>query len=209
MAIELPDARELSDEALQVLRLRALRGLELGYTQVELADLLGVRNETISRWWTAYCADGMDCLPGGRTGRPQGIGRLLSDPQADRIKGLIDDNSPRETGPQPPPVDPPRRPRSDPQGVRHRPGGANGRQYLRAGATRARSPSAMPASKIPTRSRSGCTRSTRPSKRKQHRRMRRFCGPTRSAWRRTTSPVVGTRGKGSVQPWKCRGRTFG
>jgi transposase len=98
MAVELPDARELSDEALQVLRLRALRGLELGYTQVDLADLLGVRNETISRWWTAYCADGMDCLPGGRTGRPQGIGRLLSDSQADRIKALIDDNSPEKLG---------------------------------------------------------------------------------------------------------------
>lgn len=98
MAIELPDARELSDEALQVIRQRALRGLELGYTQVDLADLLGVRNETISRWWTAYCADGLDCLPGERTGRPQGSRRLLSDSQADRIKGLIDDNSPAKLG---------------------------------------------------------------------------------------------------------------
>ncbi len=52
MAIELlPDARELSDEALRVLRLCALRGLELGYSpSPDLADLLGVRNETISRW---------------------------------------------------------------------------------------------------------------------------------------------------------------
>ena len=40
MSIELPDARHLSDEALQVLRLRALRGVELGYSEVELADLL-------------------------------------------------------------------------------------------------------------------------------------------------------------------------
>src|ERR1700693_766531 len=98
MAIELPDARELSDEALQVIRLRALRGLELGYTEVELADLLGVRNETISRWWTAYSADGIDSLPGGRTGRPEGTGRLLSDAQADRIQGLIDDHSPEKLG---------------------------------------------------------------------------------------------------------------
>src|SRR5271170_1719716 len=98
MAIELPDARELSDEALQVLRLRALRGLELGYTQVDLADLLGVRNETVSRWWTAYRADGVDCLPSGRTGRPEGTGRLLSDSQAERIKGLIDDNTPGKLG---------------------------------------------------------------------------------------------------------------
>lgn len=44
MAIELPDARALSDEALQLLRLRALRGIELGYSEVELADLLGTAN---------------------------------------------------------------------------------------------------------------------------------------------------------------------
>jgi transposase len=96
MAIELPDARALSDEAVQVLRLRALRGLELGYTEVDLADLLGVCNATISRWWTAYRTDGVDSLPGARTGRPEGSGRLLSDAQADRIKSLIDDNSPEK-----------------------------------------------------------------------------------------------------------------
>src|ERR1043165_4644035 len=54
MPIQLPDARQLSDEALQVLRLRALHGIELGYSEVDLAALLGVCNETISRWWTAY-----------------------------------------------------------------------------------------------------------------------------------------------------------
>ena len=98
MAIELPDARELSDESLQVIRLRALHGLELGYSAVDLAVLLGVRNETISRWWTAYCVNGLNSLPGGRTGRPEGCGRLLSDAQAERIKRLIDDNSPDKLG---------------------------------------------------------------------------------------------------------------
>src|SRR5439155_1759090 len=38
MSIQLPDARQLSDEALQVLRLRALRGIELGYSELDLAD---------------------------------------------------------------------------------------------------------------------------------------------------------------------------
>jgi hypothetical protein len=33
MAILLPDARQLSDEALEVLRLRALRGVELGFSE--------------------------------------------------------------------------------------------------------------------------------------------------------------------------------
>lgn len=98
MSIPLPDARQLSDEALQVLRLRALRGIELGYSELELADLLGVCHETISRWWTAYRADGLAALPGGRTGRPLGSGRLLSDEQAQRIKACIDFHSPEEVG---------------------------------------------------------------------------------------------------------------
>jgi transposase len=98
MPLELPDARQLSDEALQVLRLRALRGIELGYSELELAELLGVCHETISRWWTAYLADGLPALPGGRTGRPLGSGRLLSDAQAERIKARIDCHSPEEVG---------------------------------------------------------------------------------------------------------------
>jgi transposase len=98
MTIQLPDARQLSDEALQVLRLRALRGIELGYSELELAELLGVCHETISRWWTAYVADGLAALPGGRTGRPLGSGRFLSDEQAERIKACIDFHSPEEVG---------------------------------------------------------------------------------------------------------------
>src|SRR6185437_7027976 len=98
MSIELPDARQLSDEAIQVLRLRALRGIELGYSEVELAELLGVCHETISRWWTGYRTEGLQSLPGGLTGRPIGSGRSLTDAQADRIRGLIDDHSPAELG---------------------------------------------------------------------------------------------------------------
>src|SRR5262249_7154618 len=98
MSIQLPDARQLSDEALQVLRLRALRGIELGYSELDLADLLGVCNETISRWWTAYRTEGLDSLPGQRRGRPVGTGRLLSDPQAQRIQHCIDYYAPEHLG---------------------------------------------------------------------------------------------------------------
>jgi len=98
MAIELPDARQLSAEALAVLRVRALRGIELGYSEVDLAELLGVCHETISRWWTAYSADGLPSLPGDRTGRPLGSGRLLTEAQAERIQELIDHNTPEKLG---------------------------------------------------------------------------------------------------------------
>src|SRR5688500_3778176 len=82
MALVLPDARQLPDEVLEALRLRALRGCELGFTEADIADLLGVARETVSRWWSAYAADGLDALPHQRTGRPTGSGRALDDEQA-------------------------------------------------------------------------------------------------------------------------------
>ena len=53
MAISLLDARQLSDEVLEALRLRALRGCERGFSEADVAELLGVSRETVSRWWTA------------------------------------------------------------------------------------------------------------------------------------------------------------
>src|SRR3984957_14426365 len=98
MAITLPDARQLSDEILEALRLRALRGCELGFTESDLAAVLGVARETVSRWFSAYQAEGLDGLPGERTGRPLGSGRTLTDGQAARIQQLIDEKSPQALG---------------------------------------------------------------------------------------------------------------
>ena len=98
MAITLPDARQLSDEVLEALCLRAVRGCELGFTEADVADLLGISRETVSRWWSAYTRQGPDALPGDRTGRPVGTGRTLSDEQAEHIRDLIDHNSPEELG---------------------------------------------------------------------------------------------------------------
>jgi transposase len=98
MVLSLPDARQLSDEVLEALRLRAVRGCELGFTQSDIADRLGVSQETVSRWWTAYTAGGPAALPGDRTGRPVGSGRTLSDEQSRRIQDLIDDHSPEDLG---------------------------------------------------------------------------------------------------------------
>ena len=98
MAITLPDARQLSDEVLEALRLRAVHGCELGFTEADVADLLGLARETVSRWWSAYVQQGPDALPGHRTGRPVGTGRTLSDEQARRLQDLIDYNSPEKLG---------------------------------------------------------------------------------------------------------------
>lgn len=98
MALLLPDARELSDDVLEALRLRALRGCELGFTETEVADILGVSRETVCRWWSAYTHGGLDALPHQRTGRPSGSGRALSDEQADRIQRLLKTHSPEDLG---------------------------------------------------------------------------------------------------------------
>jgi transposase len=98
MAITLPDARGLSDEVLQALRLRALHACEMGLSECDVADLLGVARETVSRWWSAYQAEGLDGLPDQRTGRPVGSGRTLTEEQASRIRQHIDENTPQGLG---------------------------------------------------------------------------------------------------------------
>ena len=98
MAITLPDARLESDDVLEALRLRALRGYDLGFAEADIAELLGVRRETVSRWVTAYRQGGLDAVPGCRPGRPVGSGRLLSDAQAEHIQRLLCTQQPDELG---------------------------------------------------------------------------------------------------------------
>src|SRR5215212_3720740 len=98
MGITLPDARQLSDEVLEALRLRALRACELGFSESDVAAMLGVARETVSRWWSAYQANGLDGLPDERSGRPVGAGRTLTDEQGEHIQQLIDHNSPAKLG---------------------------------------------------------------------------------------------------------------
>ena len=203
MSIPLPDARQLSDEALQVLRLRALRGIELGYSEVQLADLLGVCHETISRWWTAYVADGLRSLPGNRTGRPLGSGRFLSEQQAKHIQEQIDHHSPQQVG-----IPHALWTRRAVRDLIRQEFGIDLAertvgQYLRRGGTRPRSPSGMRASRTPTRSTSGWKRRTRPSRHRQPARMPKSCGPTRSVWKRITTPAAATPAKASGPRWTC------
>jgi transposase len=98
MAIVLPDARELSDEVLEALRLRALRGCEMGLVEGEVAQLLGVARETVCRWWSAYADRGLAALPQRRSGRPRGSGRRLSAVQAQHLQDLLRTHQPEEVG---------------------------------------------------------------------------------------------------------------
>src|SRR6185312_16317623 len=90
MAIELPDGRCESNDVLDALRLRAVQARELGYSVVDIAAILGVREETVSRWCSRYDRGGREALPGDRTGRPIGSGRRLTGDHERRIRDAIE-----------------------------------------------------------------------------------------------------------------------
>jgi transposase len=98
MAVTLPDTRQLSDDVLKALRLRALCACERGFTQADVANILGVAAETVCRWWVAYSTGGREAIPHERTGRPPGSGAALSDEHATRIQRIIDTQSPEDQG---------------------------------------------------------------------------------------------------------------
>lgn len=98
MALTIPNTRQLSDDSLAALRLRAVRACQRGLSQTTIADALGVARETVCRWWNAYTTGGLDALPGDRTGRPLGSGRLLDDDQATHLQDLLDQHTPQQLG---------------------------------------------------------------------------------------------------------------
>jgi transposase len=98
MAIALPDGRSESNEVLEALRWRAVHARELGYAVVDIAAILGVREETVSRWCCKYEGGGEAALPGDRTGRPPGSGRRLTPEQEQAIQQLVDTKVPEELG---------------------------------------------------------------------------------------------------------------
>src|SRR4051794_6762106 len=98
MAIELPDGRSESNDVLDALRSRAVHARELGYAVVDIAAILGVREETVSRWCSRYDQGGEEALPGDRTGRPIGSGRLLTGEQEPSLQEAIETKSPEKLG---------------------------------------------------------------------------------------------------------------
>lgn len=96
MPVALPDGRGESNEVLDALRLRAVNAREQGYAIGDIAAILGVRPETVSRWCSQYQQGGEAALPGDRTGRPVGSGRRLNAEQEQSIQQLIDSHTPHE-----------------------------------------------------------------------------------------------------------------
>jgi transposase len=98
MALTLLDTRSLTDEVRTALRLRAVAAREAGFATDTIAAILGVRPESVSRWFGAYQRGGLEALPGDRTGRPEGSGRRLSVDQETRLEAVIVASSPADQG---------------------------------------------------------------------------------------------------------------
>lgn len=98
MTIDLPDGRSESNEVLEALRWRAIHARQLGYAIGDIAAILGVRAETVSRWCSTYDEGGGAALPGDRSGRPPGSGRRLPPEQEQHLQQLLDTHSPQDLG---------------------------------------------------------------------------------------------------------------
>src|SRR5436309_2889026 len=75
MAIPLLDTRSLSDDVRAALRLRAVAAREAGFANDTVAAILGLRPESVSRWFAAYQRGGLEALPGDRGKGGDSVGR--------------------------------------------------------------------------------------------------------------------------------------
>lgn len=88
------DGRRVSDDALEVLRRRAVAMVEGGTSQRTAAALLGVHHNSVGRWLKAWRAAGAPALARRKRGRRPGEQMRLRPEQAAAIKKLITDKCP-------------------------------------------------------------------------------------------------------------------
>jgi transposase len=94
--METRDARSLSGEAQQELRMRAVRAVLDGKTHVAVAETFGVTRHAVDKWVKKYREGGWDALKAKRQGRPKGgslkpwqcaqIARVVVDKHPEQLK---------------------------------------------------------------------------------------------------------------------------
>ena len=87
------DARSLSSQAQQALRVQAVKAILEGMTQSEAARRFGVSRKTANAWMKQYCQGGTRALQAKPQGRPKGSSRLKGW-QAAQIVRTITDRTP-------------------------------------------------------------------------------------------------------------------
>ncbi len=88
------DSRALSPEAQAHLRRQAVEAVAAGRTQREVAAVLGVTHQAVSRWVVAYRREGEAVFEAGKRGRPRGAGRRLKPWQMAQVAKAIRDKTP-------------------------------------------------------------------------------------------------------------------
>src|SRR4030065_2303760 len=84
-----PDTRTLSPSAQESLRIRAVKAVLAGHTQVEVAGIFEVPRQTVGLWVKAHRRGGLRSLKGKKRGRPKG-GTLLPWQAAQIVRAITD-----------------------------------------------------------------------------------------------------------------------
>src|SRR3972149_91943 len=83
------DTRTLSPSAQESLRIRAVKAVLAGHTQVEVAGIFGVPRQTVGLWVKAHRRGGLRSLKAKKRGRPKG-GTLLPWQAAQIVRAITD-----------------------------------------------------------------------------------------------------------------------
>ncbi|BBO72617.1 hypothetical protein DSCW_00340 [Desulfosarcina widdelii] len=75
------DARKLSTQAQQQLRNQAIQLRKVGRKYGEIAEITGVHETTVCKWYKAYLRDGRSAVTIKKRGRPEGTCRTLTSEQ--------------------------------------------------------------------------------------------------------------------------------
>ena len=94
--MEKRDARKLSQEAQYELRRTAIKLLQTGKKQGQVASLLDIKRQTVNRWWKSYQKYGIDAIKPGQRGRVKGQNRTLTMEQEQEIQMIICDKNPEQ-----------------------------------------------------------------------------------------------------------------
>jgi transposase len=84
------DARSLSPDAQEALRLRAVQAIAAGMRQTEVVRVFGVSRAAVSKWMRQYRLGGAKALKARLRGRPKGRSRLLSWQAAQVVRSITD-----------------------------------------------------------------------------------------------------------------------
>jgi transposase len=90
------DARKVDQKTLQYLRDRAISLKNDGKNNREIAKLLGIAEETVSRWYSAYKKAGDEALRVKKTGRPKQSGKILTIEQEKKIISMLVTANPKQ-----------------------------------------------------------------------------------------------------------------